>query len=139
MTIAVDFDGTIVQHKYPEIGKELPFATATLRQLQKDLPDLKIILWTIRDGKLLDEAVQWCKDRNLEFYAVNSNYPEELPLQSNYGCRKVTADVYVDDRNLGGLPDWTTIYRRVLRHAGKDVPEAAPEKKGFFGRLFGKD
>ena len=80
MTIAVDFDGTIVEHRYPAIGKELPFAVSTLRQLQREQPDLHIILWTVREGELLRQAVEWCAERGLTFYAVNSNYPEELPV-----------------------------------------------------------
>ena len=59
MTIAVDFDGTIVEHHYPEIGKEIPFATRTLKQLIDD--GHKLILWSVREGKLLDEAVEWCE------------------------------------------------------------------------------
>lgn len=73
MIIAVDFDGTIVQHKYPSIGKEIPFAVETLRQLSAD--GHKLILWTIRNGETLEEAISWCKQRGLQFYAVNSNYP----------------------------------------------------------------
>lgn len=55
MIIAVDFDGTIVEHKYPAIGKEIPFAFETLRKLQTE--HHKLILWSVREGKLLDEAV----------------------------------------------------------------------------------
>ena len=55
MTIAVDFDGTIVEHKYPEIGKEKPFAIDTLKQLAFE--GHKLILWTSRDGKLLEDAI----------------------------------------------------------------------------------
>ena len=75
MTIAVDFDGTIVTNKYPDIGDELPFATDTLKMLIKDRHQL--ILWTCREGKLLDDAINWCKDRGVEFWAVNRDYPEE--------------------------------------------------------------
>ena len=75
MIIAVDFDGTIVEHKYPEIGEELPFATETLRMLIKDKHQL--ILWSVREGKLLEDAVNWCRERGVEFYAVNKDYPEE--------------------------------------------------------------
>ena len=67
MIIAVDFDGTIVEHKYPAIGKELPFAIETLKKLQSE--HHKLILWSVREGKLLDEAVAFCRDRGLEFYA----------------------------------------------------------------------
>ena len=70
MTIAVDFDGTIVEHEYPYIGKEIPFAIAALKKLQAERHLL--ILWSVREGELLDEAVEYCRKRGLEFYAVNS-------------------------------------------------------------------
>ena len=72
MTIAVDFDGTIVEHRYPEIGKELPFATQTLKMLIEDRH--KLILWSVREGKLLEDAVEWCRKRGVEFYAVNKDF-----------------------------------------------------------------
>ena len=75
MTIAVDFDGTIVTHEYPAIGVERPFAIDTLKMLIRD--QHKLILWSVREGKLLDEAVEWCRERGVEFYAVNRDYPEE--------------------------------------------------------------
>ena len=65
MTIAVDFDGTIVDHKYPDIGKEKPFAIDTLKQLAAE--GNKLILWTSRDGDLLQEAVDYCHKRGLDF------------------------------------------------------------------------
>ena len=82
MIIAVDFDGTIVEHKYPEIGRELPFAIETLKKLQQERH--RLILWSVREGKLLQEAVDFCRERGLEFYAVNSNYAEET-LESKIG------------------------------------------------------
>ena len=82
MIIAVDFDGTIVEHKYPEIGRELPFAIETLKKLQQERH--RLILWSVREGKLLQEAVDFCRERGLEFYAVNSNYAiNGLPIQSS--------------------------------------------------------
>ena len=75
MTIAVDFDGTIVQHRYPEIGNEIPFATQTLKMLIAE--HHKLILWSVREGELLDEAVEWCRQRGVEFHAVNRDFPEE--------------------------------------------------------------
>lgn len=107
MIIAVDFDGTIVEHRYPEIGKEIPFAIDTLLRLRKE--GHQLILWTVREGKLLEDAVNYCKERGLEFYSVNSNYTEEDEAHSNFS-RKLQADVFIDDRNLGGLPSWGTIY-----------------------------
>ena len=65
MKIAVDFDGTIVTHEYPAIGEEIPFATDTLRQLIAD--GHQLILWSVREGKTLDEAVEWCKHVVLSF------------------------------------------------------------------------
>jgi hypothetical protein len=110
MVIAVDFDGTIVEHKYPEIGKEKPFAIQTLRMLQRE--GNRVILFTSREGELLDDAIAFCHDRGLDFYAVNSNQPPDalFPRQTS----KVIADVYIDDRNLGGIPDdWTMIYEMI--------------------------
>ena len=111
MTIAVDFDGTIVEHRYPEIGKELPFATQTLRMLIEDRH--KLILWSVREGKLLEDAVEWCRQRGVEFYAVNKDFPEEDLSKNQCFSRKIKADVWIDDRNIGGLPDWGTIYQMI--------------------------
>ena len=114
MVIAVDFDGTIVEHKYPAIGQEIPFATETLKMLIQERH--KLILWSVREGELLDEAVKWCKERGVEFYAVNRDYPEETREGNNHFSRKLKADLFIDDRNLGGLPDWGRIYDMVHNH-----------------------
>lgn len=110
MIIAVDFDGTIVENKYPRIGKEIPFAIDTLKKLQSE--HHIIILWTVREGKTLEEAVDFCRKRGVEFYAVNRNYPEESD-DTILCCRKINADYFIDDRNIGGLPDWGIIYRMI--------------------------
>ena len=115
MKIAVDFDGTIVEHKYPAIGKELLFAFETLRELQKQKH--RLILWTYRSGKELDEAVDFCKEKGIEFYAVNSNYPEEIFDDSI--SRKIDADVYIDDRNLGGFPGWSAVWQMLNPEGGQ--------------------
>lgn len=141
MTIAVDFDGTIVEHRYPEIGREIPFATDTLKMLIKDRH--RLILWSVREGKLLDEAVEWCKERGVEFYAVNKDYPEEQGKSSNnYFSRKIKADMFIDDRNVGGLPDWGTIYRMVkerktyqdimMERHGEPSYDEMPKKKRWW-------
>ena len=114
MVIAVDFDGTIVEHRYPNIGEEKPFAIETLKMLIRDHHQL--ILWSVREGKLLEEAVQWCRERGVEFYAVNRDYPEEDPRYNQHFSRKLKADIFIDDRNLGGLPDWGTIYQMITHH-----------------------
>ena len=111
MKIAVDFDGTIVEHRYPEIGEEKPFAIETLKMLIRDRHQL--ILWTVRTGRLLDEAIQWCRDRGVEFWAVNRDFPEENITQNEHFSRKLKVDLFIDDRNVGGLPDWGMIYRMI--------------------------
>ena len=110
MTIAVDFDGTIVEHRYPKIGEEIPFATETLKILAQERH--KLILWTVRQGELLEEAIEWCRQRGVFFYSVNKDYPEEEKSHNGFS-RKLKADLFIDDRNLGGLPDWGTIYQMI--------------------------
>ena len=124
MIIAVDFDGTIVEHEYPKIGKEKIFATETLRQLIND--GLRLILWTVREGELLDEAVEWCRQRGVEFYAVNKDFPEENISKNEQFSRKIKADVWIDDLNIGGLPDWGTIYRIITEK--KTLQQVIEEK-----------
>ena len=103
-----------MEDKFPEIGKEIPFATDTLKMLIKE--HHRLILWTVREGKYLEDAVNWCRERGVEFYAVNRDYPEETTDNNQHFSRKLKADLWIDDRNIGGLPDWGTIYRMVTRH-----------------------
>ncbi|MGD9932040.1 MAG: BT0820 family HAD-type phosphatase [Mangrovibacterium sp.] len=123
MIIAVDFDGTIVEHKYPKIGKEIPFAIQTLKLLQEE--GHRLILWTYRYGTELDEAITYCKERGVEFYAVNKSYPEEN-FDIATTSRKISADMFIDDRNIGGMPDWGRIYQMIT---GK--VSANSKKTGF--------
>ena len=142
MYIAVDFDGTIVEHKYPHIGKEIPFATATLRRLQED--GHKVVLWSVREGKLLDEAVEWCAQHGVNLYAANKEFPEET-IETRHYSRKLKADVFIDDRNLGGLPtlggkpDWGAIYEMITKritaeqfYTTNDEEEAPKQKRGWW-------
>lgn len=141
-TIAVDFDGTIVEHEYPKIGKEMMFAFATLKELQKK--GHKLILFTYRVGPLLDEAVEYCKKNGVEFYAVNKNYPEEEITEST--PRKLNVDIFIDDRNVGGFIGWSAVWQTLhpegeeFNHVLKN-PEAHnnyKQDKSFFQKLFGK-
>ena len=138
MRIAVDFDGTIVEDRYPGIGKPVPYAFETLISLQKS--GHRIILWTVREGKLLQEAVDFCRGRGLEFFAVNSEMPADWEGSSP---RKLRADIYIDDRSVGGLPDWGTIEKIIC---GENFPEESSchrphyssggkRKRGFLGRI----
>jgi len=137
LKIAVDFDGTIVEHKYPEIGKEILFAFDTLRALQKQKHQL--ILWTYRTGKELDEAVEFCRKNGIEFYAVNKSYPEE-EFDELMSSRKIEADIFIDDRNVGGMPGWGEIYQMINPHEQPSLSEELrrlPRKRSFLQRMFG--
>jgi len=112
--IAVDFDGTIVEHKYPLIGKEMHFAFTTLKELRKK--GHKLILWTYRQGEELQEAVAFCNKNGLEFYAVNKNFPNETEEDGH--SRKLNADIFIDDRNVGGFLGWDNIWA-MLHPEGK--------------------
>lgn len=112
--IAIDFDGTVVEHKYPTIGKEMLFAFATLKALQQK--GHKLILWTIRAGSTLEDAVAYCRENGVEFYAVNKNYPEEK-LDGSIS-RKLNADIFIDDRNLGGFIGWSEVWQMIHPEGG---------------------
>jgi hydroxymethylpyrimidine pyrophosphatase-like HAD family hydrolase len=127
LLIAVDFDGTIVKNAYPKIGKEQFFAFDTLKKLQN--AGHRLILWTVRSGKVLDEAIVYCKANGIEFYAINNTYPEEV--FSPKISRKIVADIFIDDRNIGGFIGWGEIHQLLLNDT-KNVPE----KKSFLGKLF---
>ena len=137
MTIAVDFDGTIVENRYPEIGRELPFATETLRMLARE--GHRLVLWSCREGGLLDEAVAWCRERGVEFWAVNRDYPEETTENNPRWTRKLKADLFIDDRNVGGLPDWGVIYGLVSEdgNKGKKRGRADDSNQGIMEKIIG--
>ncbi|HRW62479.1 MAG TPA: hypothetical protein P5132_03275 [Bacteroidales bacterium] len=133
MKIAVDFDGTIVEHEYPKIGKTKLFAFETLKELQNQ--GHQLILWTYRAGKELDEAVEFCRKNGIEFYAVNKNYPEEVFDDSI--SRKINADIYIDDKNVGGFPGWSAIWQMLNPDSYTDnvkeqIKKIPVKKKSFW-------
>ena len=99
--IAVDFDGTLSENCWPDIGE--PNYELIDYLMDCRYQGAKVILWTCREGELLDKAVAWCEERGLFFDAVNDNIPESI---KEYGgnCRKVSADLYIDDR--AARPFW---------------------------------
>lgn len=127
LTIAVDFDGTIVENKYPEIGKPILFAFESMQKLQEE--GHLLILWTYRYGEKLEEAVEFCRKRGIEFYAVNKSYPEEDFDQGI--SRKILADIFIDDRNIGGMLGWGEIYQKLSNK--KELP--IKKKYGFLNRF----
>ena len=94
MIIAVDFDGTLCENKYPDIGKPNKFLIRNLIARKKNGD--KIILWTCRCGWKLERAVEWCRAQGLEFDAVNENLDEVIQKHGG-DTRKIYADLYVDD------------------------------------------
>lgn len=104
MIIAIDFDGTICQNEYPEIGDPMPLAIWSIKKLKKRGHDL--ILWTCRQGELLDEAVEWCEEHGIPFDLVNEHEPNNLRAFGGVAGNKVFANIYIDDRDLGGFPGW---------------------------------
>ena len=140
-TIAVDFDGTIVEHAYPEIGDEMLFAFDTLKALQAK--GHRLILWTFRDGKYLEDAVEYCKKKGIEFYSINQSYPEEKYDLSI--SRKIQCEVFIDDRNIGGFPGWSEVWQMLHPESGEFYHKLKNEeahynfknKKSLIKRIFG--
>lgn len=133
-TIAVDFDGTIVTNAYPDIGKPLIFAFDTLKKLQDEGHIL--ILWTYRSGKKLEEAVDFCKKNGITFYAINKSYPEE-EMSPNIS-RKINADLFIDDRNIGGMMGWGEIHHLLIGDTSTSKRpnlKAKKSKKGLLSRI----
>jgi hypothetical protein len=100
MLLAIDFDGTIVEHRYPRIGAPVPGAIQWLRRFQE--LDARLILWTMRSdspqsGPMLTEAVAFCRSQGVNFFGVNGN-PEQ---QSWTSSPKAYAKVYIDDAAFG--------------------------------------
>lgn len=91
--ICIDFDGTMVLHNWPYIGEEVPYSVYIVKKLVKH--GHKIILHTMRDGIQLDEAIEWCRNRDIRFDYINEN-PEK-----DTSSRKVYANIYIDDHSIG--------------------------------------
>lgn len=126
-TIAVDFDGTIVEDAYPKIGRPKIFAFDTMKLLQQK--GHRLILWTYRHGERLEEAVEFCRENGIEFYAVNRSFPEE-EFDPSQASRKLNADYFIDDRNIGGLVEWGKVHQLLV---GGDAPKA-PKRRLWFNR-----
>jgi len=117
-TIAVDFDGTIVQHRYPEIGEPVPWALETLIQLRKK--GIPVFLWTMRghpkaqERDTLQEAINFCKVAGLEFDGINYS-----PVQFSTSSKQY-ASIYIDDAAIGcpirndGSVDWTKVIKELI-------------------------
>ncbi len=116
--MAVDFDGTLVHDKYPEIGAPRENFCSCIRILQ--MMGVRSILWTSRTGKALEEAISWCKEHDLHFDTVNENLPEVIELVGGIDTRKVYADIYFDDKNRDvNIEFMSSKLRDITRWLGK--------------------
>jgi uncharacterized HAD superfamily protein len=108
MIIAVDFDGTLHTGEYPNIGAPACDAIEVMQQLKAD--GHYLIIWTCRESVLLMDAINWLLENNIPFDRVNDHEPKN---KAEYGgnTRKVYADLYIDDKQVGGLPLWKDIYK----------------------------
>lgn len=135
MAIGIDFDGTVVEHRYPYIGKTLPLAVETMKHWV-DKYKVGYILSTMRDGQTLKDAVNWFRDNNIPLYAIQKH-----PTQHEWtGSPKVHCRWMLDDRNIGtplkpdsqGIPcvDWEKVneifeptlkatYKALIQHGNK--------------------
>jgi hypothetical protein len=111
MIIAVDFDGTLHTGHWPETGAPVPYAIETMKRLKAD--GHYLIIWTCREGDAQTEMINWLLEKGIPFDRVNRNAPGAA---ERYGhcSRKVFADLYIDDRQIGDLPPWREIYGRVF-------------------------
>ncbi|WP_418894583.1 hypothetical protein [Limibacterium fermenti] len=110
MIIAIDFDETLHSGKWPGIGSPVPYAIETMKRLKKDGHTL--IIWTCREGEQQTKMVNWLLEKDIPFDRINDNLPGQSRIYGS-NARKVHAHLYIDDRQVGGLPMWTEIYDEV--------------------------
>jgi hypothetical protein len=109
MIFAIDFDGTIIEDKFPAMGDQRPLACDTIRRLQSD--GHKFILWTCRCGPQLVEALMWLTDNGILPDAVNCN----VIATPGWGIPKIYADVYLDDRSFPAFTGWEAVREKYLK------------------------
>lgn len=116
----IDFDGTIVEHRFPKIGKPLPQAFEVMKELKA--AGWKLILWTCRENsnrfatrQYLEDAVKFCLENGVEFDAVNEAIRDEDFRDDDFKLRKPYAHCHIDDKNFGGFPGWEMV-RKILLH-----------------------
>lgn len=126
--LAIDFDGTIATDSFPEVGVLIKDADSIIRKLKQDGHD--IIINTCRTGKYEGLAEYFLRENDIPFDFINSNLPRVIDF-FRQDCRKISADFYIDNRNIGGLPSWKEIYKIIndAANAGqKTTMDIANEK-----------
>jgi hypothetical protein len=133
LLIAIDMDGTITKQAYPEIGEPLTGAFQVMKELQA--AGHRLVLWSCREDvgsspehHNLKRAIEFCRQNGIEFESVNENILAGFaPLKG----RKIYADVYIDDKNLGGFPGWEAVREMILGRSTRLISDsngAAKEK-----------
>lgn len=103
MTIAIDFDNTIAFSTFPQIECNHPFSAQIISEWRRR--GHYIIIWTCRCGDYLTAAINYMVENGIEFDRINDNHPDNV-RQFGFNSRKINADVYIDDRNIGGFAGW---------------------------------
>lgn len=111
MIIGIDFDGTIVVDKWPEIGELMPGVKEVINKL--DHAGHRILINSCRVGKEEGDIETFLQDNFIKYEYINCNLPENI-IKYGKDCRKISADVYIDDKNLGGFPGWDHVERMLL-------------------------
>ena len=118
LILAIDFDGTIASLSFPEVGTLRENADVVIRKLYEE--GHKIIINTCRSGKMEGMAYDFLKVHGIPFHFINNNLPE-LIIEYGQDCRKISADVYIDDRCLMGLPSWNEIYNLIQKKSENNL------------------
>jgi hypothetical protein len=119
--MAIDFDGTLVEEgePYPNFGEVIPYSIRCLRWLQNH--GVKLILWTCREGKALEKALAMFDSINFTFNAVNDNINDPAISNITFTCRKIYADVYIDNRSLPNTDMhsfWKNMWNDIIEYVG---------------------
>jgi len=110
LVVGIDFDGTVVHHVYPGIGEPMPHAFEVMKELQA--AGHRLVLWTCREGKDKQDAIDFCKLNGVEFVSHNINTKEDAYMWPP--STKILTDVFIDDKNLGGFPGWEKVREMLL-------------------------
>lgn len=114
MVIVIDFDETIVYSSYPKIHGLKPNAREIINKLYNEGHD--IIINTCRAGIYEAQVYHFLNRNKIKYHYINSNLPR-LIVKFGQDCRKISGDIYIDDKNLGGIPDnWLKIYSIIKKH-----------------------
>lgn len=113
MIIAIDFDGTIVRDRFPDIGEMMPGAKPVINSFFEE--GNTIIIWTSRTGVELAKAVEWLAINGIKYHRINESCPDTVKKYGGRDTRKIFADIYIDDKGLVPLPeDWWEIAEMII-------------------------